>query len=474
MSERRSRRSLAAAGAVEPKHEHEHEHEQQEQEPVIVKEENDNEYQEDEDDAEEEEDDDDDDEEVELSPEEEKEIVAPPPKRRRGRPPKKRPVVETTVEDDDDLEDDENEHETRSNSNRHHVDSDSSTPRAKNKRGRKPAVAPEGTLRSDAGRVLTVVDDEYNVSSDEEGDTKIDENGALKGGREYRVRTFKVKGKGDKLYMLSTEPARCMGFRDSYLLFQKHRTLYKVVVDHDEKFDLIEREIIPHSYKGRVIGLVTARSVFREFGAKIVVGGKNITDDYYANKIRQLGTVEEGTLAEPDDVLPAKGQPYNKNQFVAWHGASNVYHQGTTHHQPAAVPAFESLELKTMKALKHNTLMSEDNWMLQHAAAIREVDTLLLQNRYALARGIRDPYTGTTFVPGVTQPTHVEYTKIVNPDIDNSGKRRKLTFETVMSLPHMATKTGLKDVPLEVFADSVDEETKRAILQQQEYERTLV
>jgi len=34
------------------------------------------------------------------------------------------------------------------------------------------------------------------------------------------------------LYMLSTEPARCIGFRDSYLFFQKHKLLYKIIIDH--------------------------------------------------------------------------------------------------------------------------------------------------------------------------------------------------------------------------------------------------
>ena len=41
--------------------------------------------------------------------------------------------------------------------------------------------------------------------------------------------------------------------------------LHKVIVEEDEKRDLIDREVIPHSYKGRAIGVVTARSVFREF-----------------------------------------------------------------------------------------------------------------------------------------------------------------------------------------------------------------
>ena len=81
------------------------------------------------------------------------------------------------------------------------------------------------------------MNDEAQVDEDEEGNTKVDEYGNLQGGREYRVRTFKILGRGDRLYMLSTEPARCCGFRDSYLFFAKHPKLYKVVITEAEKMD---------------------------------------------------------------------------------------------------------------------------------------------------------------------------------------------------------------------------------------------
>ncbi|KAI7555193.1 hypothetical protein KC317_g13086, partial [Hortaea werneckii] len=146
------------------------------------------------------------------------------------------------------------------------------------RRGNRAETAP--VVIDKNGNALDVVNDEVQVDQDDEGDTKVDQEGNLQGGREYRVRTFKIQGKGDRLYMLSTEPARCCGFRDSYLFFTKHPKLYKVLLDEEQKKDLIDRDILPSSYKGRNIGVVTARSVFREFGARIVVGGKKVTDDY--------------------------------------------------------------------------------------------------------------------------------------------------------------------------------------------------
>lgn len=210
--------------------------------------------------------------------------------------------------------------------------------------------------------MMDVVDDEVVLPEDPEGETKVDKNGNLLGGREYRVRTFTILGRGERQYMLSTEPARCIGFRDSYLFFQKHRLLYKIIIDDEAKRDLIEREIIPHSYKGRAIGVVTARSVFREFGAKIVIGGRKIIDDYNVKAARERGDVE-GELAVPEDKLPPPGEPYNKNQYVAWHGASAVYHTGA--------PSVPLPNGKLVDPKKRKVTVTGDNWMIEHAREAR-------------------------------------------------------------------------------------------------------
>lgn len=221
--------------------------------------------------------------------------------------------------------------------------------------GRKgqPAPITQQAIEKD-GPVYDIHNDELDLPEDPEGETKVDKLGYLQGGREYRCRTFTVKGRGDRLYMLSTEPARCVGFRDSYLFFTKHRRLFKSIVDDEEKRDLIERELIPHSYKGRSIGIVTARSVFREFGALIVVGGRRIIDDYDIARSREEG-FHEGDLADPNDKYDPS-QPYNKNQYVAWFGASQVYHTN------APIAPTQMAEIK-----KRRVAVTDVNWMLEHA-----------------------------------------------------------------------------------------------------------
>jgi chromatin structure-remodeling complex protein RSC7 len=211
------------------------------------------------------------------------------------------------------------------------------------------------------GNMMDVINDEIALPEDPQGETKVNKDGHLQGGRDYRVRVFTILGRGDRLYMLSTEPARCTGFRDSYLFFTKHLQLYKIIIGEEEKKDLISRDIIPHSYKGRAIGVVTARSVFREFGARIVIGGRKIVDDYHVQAAKERGDIE-GELADPNDHLPAPGEAYNKNQYVAWHGASQVYHNNAP-----------SVPLQPGKPApgKRKTNITTGNWQFEHAREAR-------------------------------------------------------------------------------------------------------
>lgn len=228
------------------------------------------------------------------------------------------------------------------------------------RRGQRAEPAP--VVIDKEGNTLSVANDEVQVDQDDEGDTKVGEDGLLQGGREYRVRTFKIMGKGDRLYMLSTEPARCCGFRDSYLFFTKHPKLYKVLLDEEQKKDLIERDILPSSYKGRNIGVVTARSVFREFGARIIVGGRRVVDDYKVAEAKANGEAE-GELADPDDRVPDSNEEYNRNRYVAWFGASEVYRnagQGST--QQAGKPG---------QMGKRRTNITVQNWQFMHAREAR-------------------------------------------------------------------------------------------------------
>lgn len=155
------------------------------------------------------------------------------------------------------------------------------------------------TVRDHTTDQLGPAGDEYLPREiDENGEKKVMPNGALTGGREYRCRTFLVPNRGDKLFMLATECARVLGYRDSYLLFNKNRSLYKIIANQPEKDDLVSQEILPFSYRSRQIAIVTARSMFRQFGSRVIVNGRRVRDDYWETKARKQGFTEADLAGE--------------------------------------------------------------------------------------------------------------------------------------------------------------------------------
>ncbi|KAL9125851.1 MAG: hypothetical protein Q9217_005006 [Psora testacea] len=259
------------------------------------------------------------------------------------------------------------------------------------------------------GNMANVKDDEVELPEDPEGEMKVTKNGELLGNREYRVRTFKIEGKGARLYMLSTEPARCIGFRDSYLFFQKHKQLYKIIIAEEAKKDLIDRGLIPHSYKGRAIGVVTARSVFREFGAKIVVGGKKVIDDYQVAEARARGDIE-GEYAVPEDEVPGGAESYDRNRYVAWHGASSVYHTGA--------PSVPMANGKPTESKKRKVQVTGANWMAEHSREASRFNSAIAAQRRQNLKGVYDVHTNFMQYPRIMQPTHArwEHVQLLPPD----------------------------------------------------------
>ncbi|KAL8954149.1 MAG: hypothetical protein Q9222_000033 [Ikaeria aurantiellina] len=334
-----------------------------------------------------------------------------PLKRRAGRPPRTRARIPTANDDAESRD----------------ANSDAGTPRRRGGwRGRgfgggrwgKPRGGPSHITQvplDKEGNMANVRDDEIELPEDPEGETKVNKNGTLLGDREYKVRVFTISDKGDRLYMLSTEPARCIGFRDSYLFFQKHKTLWKIILTEEEKRDLIDRSLIPHSYKGRAIGVVTARSVFREFGARIVIGGRKIVDDYQVSAARARGEVE-GELAAPDDKLPGEGDAYDKNRFVAWHGASSVYH--------SAGPNIPLPNGKMTEGKKRKVVVTGSNWMLEHAREASRFNASIASMRRQNLDGVYDPHTNILQYPKIMQPTHARWEaySIASPDAMDLGE----------------------------------------------------
>ncbi|KAI9773746.1 MAG: hypothetical protein M1839_002017 [Geoglossum umbratile] len=161
---------------------------------------------------------------------------------------------------------------------------------------------------------------------DDAGEKKVLQTGHLRDGREYRCRTFLVPKRGEKLFMLATECARVLGYRDSYLLFNKNRSLYKIIATQPEKDDLIQQEILPYSYRSRPIAIVTAKSMFRQFGSRVIVNGRRVRDDYWEGRAIKQGFTEDDLAGE---TRPGAAKA---RSVAAAEAASASASAGLTHH----------------------------------------------------------------------------------------------------------------------------------------------
>ncbi|EAW22813.1 putative nuclear localization protein [Aspergillus fischeri NRRL 181] len=155
------------------------------------------------------------------------------------------------------------------------------------------------TVRDHTTDQLNEEGDEYIPKEfDEAGEKKVDAMGYPQGGREFKCRTFRVPLRGNKLFMLATECARVLGYRDSYLLFNKNRSLHKIIASQIEKDDLIQQDVLPYSYRSRQIAIVSAKSIFRQFGSRVIVNGRRVRDDYWESKARKQGFTEDDLAGE--------------------------------------------------------------------------------------------------------------------------------------------------------------------------------
>ncbi|KAF9323576.1 hypothetical protein BGZ91_003500 [Linnemannia elongata] len=234
-------------------------------------------------------------------------------------------------------------------------------------------------------------EEEIEGEIDEVGETKITKDGELLGGRQYRCRSFKLPERGDRIYMLSMDPARVLGFRDSYLFFLKNPQLVRVNTTVEERQWMIEHGMLMANFKSKLIAVVTARSIFKSFGAKIIKGGKSRVDDYFeSNASEDAGDDSEGdtTSRTGDDNIQS--------------GSTGGNYQAEDHSSPAP-------------SKRKHTLMHEDsarqitdlNWQYESAMAVRALNSRLKELRKENPKFL-DPHTNIEQIPTITQPTRCD------------------------------------------------------------------
>ncbi|KAG0050444.1 hypothetical protein BGZ83_004793 [Gryganskiella cystojenkinii] len=292
--------------------------------------------------------------------------------RGRGRPPRRaalvassrssklaQPVIESELESDQESNDDEAEEDQGEDS--------------ASQKGKGGEEDNEGTL-------------------EESGEAKITKDGELLGGREFKCRSFKLPDRGNRVYMLSMDPARVLGFRDSYLFFLKNPQLVRVITTVDERQWMIENGILMANFKSKAIAVVTARSIFKLFGSKIIKGGRARVDDYFEN------SVEDGEDSDASSLT----------------GSGNTAPGSTTGgHTEEGTPVATSMKRKYRATAQEErtTHVTDLNWQYESAMAVRTLNSQLRDLRKENSKFL-DPHTNTEHGPSFLQPSRCEVREV--------------------------------------------------------------
>lgn len=117
-------------------------------------------------------------------------------------------------------------------------------------------------------------DDELIIPDDPKGDTKVDAEGRLLGGREYKLVTFTsaTRKNKERVYALTIDAARACGYTDSLAFLRRCPQIVKLSCDPDERQMLIDIGRITGNLKHRMVTMVAMRNVFKLMGARLVKG----------------------------------------------------------------------------------------------------------------------------------------------------------------------------------------------------------
>ncbi|KAI8069301.1 chromatin remodelling complex Rsc7/Swp82 subunit-domain-containing protein [Gongronella butleri] len=280
--------------------------------------------------------------------------------KRKGRPPKRK---QTSPNDDINFLDDESD----LSFDEYMDNSDGENTTGSNRKRARSATksTPSGDIDSDM---------------DETGEQKMDRNGHLLEGREYRVPTFELPDtRGGQVFMFSKDPAALLGFRDSFVFVKKNPKLIKVYLSDAEKTYLIANNKMRATFRTRDISVVTARSVFKVFGHRIVKKGRRGRDDYYYT----------GEYDDEPDVDSEEEKRLRERPSAHHHHAHHAHHQAALMHGAALPSAGVASASSALNSSLSSVVASGTSALMQPAAAAAATATANLVTPTSLANTLK-------------------------------------------------------------------------------------
>ncbi|KAG0084968.1 hypothetical protein BGZ93_000921 [Podila epicladia] len=253
--------------------------------------------------------------------------------------------------------------------------------------------------------------EENEGEMDDSGEAKITMNGELLGGREYKCKSFKLPDRGDKIYMLSMDPARVLGFRDSYLFFIKNPHLARIITTSEERAWMIKEGLLMPNFKNKLIAVVSARSIFKSFGARIIKNGRSKVDDYFDPGVD--GSVMDDSADEGTQGEEARSKT-----------------NGATEEAPRPGPGRKRA---LPKAEEPARTVTDLTWQYEGAMTVRAFNNQLKEMRKENPKFL-DPHTNIEQGPSAFQPTQIHVQKVEHDDFRHTHEE-DATKPTVVSIP---------------------------------------
>ncbi|KAG8810028.1 hypothetical protein FRC18_004270 [Serendipita sp. 400] len=293
------------------------------------------------------------------------------------------------------------------------------------------------------------------------GNTKIDINGNLLGGREFKAATFHVPTRHpDIKYMLAIECARSSGYRDSLYYFRRNPLMYKIQLTPQEKEYLIASGKLHTNLRHRSVTMVTARSAFKQHGAKVVRNGRWVADDYF-EEAAKLEAAEKG--AKPGDVVIEPQQDLSHNISVDAYGKgqkesrTGIYKPGgpTTFFGSDGVGPFRGEMSSTKKAMLTRENLTEENWMHAAGLSMLEANEELRRGRAERllpGAGLDEAYVPISHISaGATTLQYVPSVILSAPVALSTGDAMMDQFDGEVDIKALETANASSTKPVAVY-----------------------
>ena len=194
--------------------------------------------------------------------------------------------------------------------------------------------------------------------------------------------------------MLAIEAARAAGFRDSLYFFRRNPLIHKLTCSQTEKEALISEGKLQSNLRTRQVTMVTAKSLFKVFGAKVIRNGKFVTDDYYEKISLDQGhmpgeyaqvsmydpELDYGSLAAVNKLVPEKGK---LTTGKALFGAILPTQEKTgTQFGLAGLPPYGVVcNPSARNRVPANVYLTATNWQHEYAKNLSEFNSAIYQWR---------------------------------------------------------------------------------------------